>query len=198
MGMSLSEFADAINNAPTMMVIDGHGIARDVLVKPAVYGTDRYGYEEVRYYYYRGWLEPGRWKLTVVERGSTEDRRFDGFRDIDPVYIRKESVFKGHINGAGGSSIVPYLTEYDFMEPEEMPPWMAMLWVKFQEMEMREGKIPDEEEGSLSERLRRLRERLGDEKEVLKEVDPPGFAGLREALKRAEKREREKGEGGDP
>ena len=54
------------------------------------------------------------------------------------------------------------------MQPEEMPEWMAMLWVKYQEMRLREGKVQSQESMSLMGRIRILRERMGDEKEVLR------------------------------
>ena len=41
--MNLKKLANEINSAPTLLVIHTHGIAKAVLVKPAVYGIDRYG-----------------------------------------------------------------------------------------------------------------------------------------------------------
>jgi len=64
---------------------------------------------------------------------------------------------------------------------------MAMLWVKFQEQEMENGRIPEEERTAMTERLRILRSRLGDESDLLDSPEPPVFKKLREDRERIEK-----------
>lgn len=199
--MHIREMVDRINDAPTMMVWVEPHVWNTIMVKPAMVVVDGNGFDELRGYVYRGWMEPYRWRGWLVEKDGEADRRFTEGNDYDPVVLQRESVLSYHMNGCGATQAVhPFLTEYDFIEPEDgrFPPWLAMLWVKFREMEMREGKTPEEGNGLLKERLTKLRERLGDEREVLKEVDPPGFRRLREALERADRRDGEEGERGDP
>ena len=188
--MELEEFARAINDAPTMLVIEKFGDTEYVLAKPATYDPVK---REVSGYMYRGWMEPGRWRVMTFGENDPREKVFDSRTVLDPVRIQRESVFKVREQGFPVWKIVPYLTEYDFMEPEDMPDWIAILWVKYRETEMEEGKVPEEEMGWLNERIRRLRERIGDEEELLRRAEPPAFRKLREDLERIAKEEASRG-----
>ncbi len=163
--VNLRKLAVDINNAPTVMVM----VWTEVICKPATY-YPREGWQrgKIRYYRYEGPLSPG-W-IKVEQKGWSKMENSHGVH-------RDGAEIGGHSGGSFDQTVRPYLTEYDFMQPEEMPEWTAMLWVKYQEMRLKEGKIPSQESMSLMSRIRRLRERMGDEKEVLKVVRDDG-AGI--------------------
>ena len=155
--VNLRKLAVDINRAPTMMVMT---VRNEVICEPATY-YPREGWQRsrIRYYRYEGPLSPG-WIL-VEQKGRSEMENSHG--------VHRDGVeMGGHSGGNFDQTVRPYLTEYDFMQPEEMPEWMAMLWVKYQEMRLREGKVQSQESMSLMGRIRILRERMGDEKEVLR------------------------------
>jgi hypothetical protein len=135
-------------------------VGGEVICRPAYLDTPDHPVM-IRYYRYYGSLSG--W-VVVEPKGRSGVENSHG--------VHREGVeFEGNGGGNYDQTVVPYCTEYDFMEPEDMPEWAAMLWVKFQEMRIKEGKVPLKESIPLMRRITRLRERMGDEKRVLRVVD---------------------------
>ncbi len=154
--VDLKRLVADINGAPTMMVV----VRDDVICKPATLEI-RVGGPVIWYYRYHGQLSG--W--VVADRKDV--RHWENAHGVHVEGV----VHEGSRGDYFDQTVVPYLTEYDFMEPEDMPEWAAMLWVKFQETRMREGKFQLRESIALMKRVRELRERMGDEGRVLRVAD---------------------------
>ena len=59
--------------------------------------------------------------------------------------------------------VVPFQTDYDSMQPEELPGWIALSWAYGSAMKISHGEVHGEEAGALRKRLDGLFASMGRE-----------------------------------
>jgi hypothetical protein len=123
--MRMKELCDKINNMPTLLaVVNINGFEKTV----CSWVPYDHGKKEVTLLVYHGPLDIRR--TYMVEEGNV--------KDLSKEYV---TTIRYNDNIRVGNGVTAYFTEYDFMEPKQLPDWAAMVWVNRQKVNIREERV---------------------------------------------------------
>ena len=129
---------------PTVLASMRLGGAMRIVIGYAPY---KEGKDEGTVTFYHGPLEKGIGITTLPdgEHGPLEE-------------WTREIVLRGEQNGL--SEIEPYLTEYDFVEPDEMPLWGVRAWIGRKRLSVRKGEMRGKEGKKMMKRIEAMEKEI--------------------------------------
>ncbi|MEM0136002.1 MAG: hypothetical protein QXU18_12390 [Thermoplasmatales archaeon] len=120
-GLKIKEVCNKINSVPTMLAVIRLGRFEKVVLTHASYDPKA---DEGTLTFYHGPLE--------CVYGIT--RLPDGVHSQTEEWVKKLT-FRGEVDRV--EQVVPYLTEYDFTKPDDMPVWAVEMWAGSQKLRIK-------------------------------------------------------------
>lgn len=140
--MTIKDVCEKINNMPTLLAtVNINGMDRTIC-SWATYSPES---REITLLYYYGPYD-ARLEVMTEEMEETEEMQ-------EKEYVAKIAFGE---NMRVGDNVSPYLTEYDFNNPEDLPEWAAEVWLRRQRANVASGDIRGKKLAALKKRIRSI------------------------------------------